>query len=230
MKKKIKLVFFDMEGPIFDPEVVEETGNVAASVWSLMARHLKPKAQAEEEATKVKWNKGLYKNYFEWCEDTLFIYKKYGFDADFFYKVINKIKYIPGAKATIAELRRRGYVIAMITGGFKNLADRAIFDLGIHHVYAAAELFFHAKTKKLVSWNLLPSDYHRKVDFMKTMMKEHGLSPKECAFIGDGVNDIPLAKQVGLSIAFNGRKELQKVATYSINQKKKDLRAVLKYL
>ena len=55
---------------------------------------------------------------------------------------------------------------------------------------------------------------------MKLIMKEHRLSPEECAFVGDGKNNIYLAKEVGTSICFNGAKELQRVTTYSINQPK----------
>ena len=49
--------------------------------------------------------------------------------------------------------------------------------------------------------------------------------------LGDGKNDVPFAKAVGLSISFNGPPVLQKVSTFSINQKKdkEDLRAILKY-
>jgi len=220
-----------MEGPIFESGRTEALPNVSASLWSALAQHLGPEAEAEEEKTRIKWSKGgEYKNYFEWCEETLFIYKKYGLEADFFNNIISKTPFVPGTKETISELRKRGYSIALISGGFKNLANRAITELGIHHVFAAAELFFDDKTKKLTSWNLLPSDYKRKVDFMRMMIEEHGLSAKDCAFIGDGVNDIYLAKEVGLSIAFNARKELQEAATHSINQKEKNLRAVLEYL
>ena len=53
---------------------------------------------------------------------------------------------------------------------------------------------------------------------MELIIKEHGLKKEECAFVGDGKNDIFLAKEVGLSKAFNGPKELQEACTHSINQ------------
>ena len=66
---------------------------------------------------------------------------------------------------------------------------------------------------------------------MKLIIKEHGLHMDESGFIGDGKNDIPLAKAVGLSIAFNASKELQEVSTHRINQPKgqEDFRAILRY-
>ena len=81
-------------------------------------------------------------------------------------------------------------------------------------------------------WNLLPSDYEGKLDFMKLIMKEHGLKADECAFVGDGKNDIPLAQAVGISIAFNGPEELQNVCTHAVNQPqaRENFRDVLKFL
>ena len=227
---KIKLVFFDMEGNIFEPGVVATKMGVASSIWTVIAQHLGPKAAAEEEATKDKWGKHQYANYVEWMEDTIRVHQKYGLTESFFNNIVNNVKYIKGVEQTIKELRKRGYIIAIISGGFKNLADRAIRDLGVHHTFAACEYFFDRKTKKLASWNLMPCDYHGKVDFMRLLIKEHGLTPEQCAFVGDGVNDIPLAKECCISIAFNGRKELQDVTTYSVSQKVKDLRGILKYL
>jgi len=229
-KCKIKMVFFDMEGQIFEPGVVAYKKGIASSVWTVIAQHLGPKALAEEEITHDKWGAGKYSSYVEWMEDTIRLHQKYGLTKNFFNNIINKVKYINGAKETVQELRKRGYIVAVISGGFKNLADRAIVDLGIHHVFAACEYFFDKKTKKLASWNLMPCDYHGKVDFMRLLIKEHGLKAEQCAFVGDGVNDISLAKECCISIAFNGRKELQDVTTYAVNQKVKDLRGILKYL
>jgi phosphoserine phosphatase len=78
---------------------------------------------------------------------------------------------------------------------------------------------------------MIPCDYEGKVDFMRLLMREYGLKPEDCAFVCEGENDIPLAKEVGLSIAFNGAPALQSVATHSINQPegKKDLKAILKF-
>lgn len=141
----------------------------------------------------------------------------------------NQVQYINGTKETFESLKQKGFIVAVITGSFKNLANRAIRDLKIDHTFAACEYFFDDKTEELSHYNLLPCDYEGKVDFMRLLMREHGLKKEECAFVGDGVNDIPLAREVGLSVAFNAREELQKVCTHVINQKEKDLRAVLQF-
>lgn len=228
-KDKIKLIFFDMEGVIFESGIIEERKDVAASVWTALGNSLGKECRKKEDEGKIMWAEGKFNNYIEWCEWTLKLFQKHNLTMKHFYDVINKVKYIDGAKETFKELKKKGYKTVIISGGLKNLANRAIRDLDIDTTFAAVEYFFDDKTEKLVSWNILPTDYEGKIDFLRLMMREYKLHPQECAFIGDGVNDIPLAKEVGLSVAFNARKELQEVATYSINQKRKNLKAILKY-
>lgn len=230
MKPKIKMIFFDMEGTIFKKTFKDSRGYTSPSAWTLLAKHLGPKAWEEEEWTKEKWNNGQYPGYVAWMADTIRIHKKYGLKKDFFEKVMDSIKYHKGVKEVFRKLKEKKYETALISGGFKAQANRAQVDLKINHAFAACEYFWDKKGN-LVHWNLLPSDYKGKLDFMKLIMQEHGLSKEECAFVGDGRNDVPFAKAVGLSIAFNGAPELQKACTYSINQSrgKEDFRAVLKY-
>jgi len=212
-KPKIKLVFFDMDGTIFNNGITDSFGHSAPSTWTILAKHLGEKALEEEEETKVKWTNKEYKGYLDWMEDTIRIHKKYGLTKDFFYKVINSIPYYKGVKETMRVLKKKGIKLALVTGSFKELGDRIIKDLGFVHVFASCEYFFDEKGK-LVNWNLLPCDYGGKVEFMRLVMQEHGFTVNECAFVGDGVNDIPLAQFVRTSICFNGEKELQEVATY----------------
>jgi phosphoserine phosphatase len=227
----IKLIFFDMEGTIFRKIYKDSKGDTAPSAWSLIAEHLGPDAHREEDATKDKWNRKEYAGYVEWMEDTIQIHKKYGLTKQFFEDVMKRIQYYPGVKETFEELRSRGVKTALVSGGFKAQADRAVKDLKLNHAFAACE-YLWGDDGELVHWNLLPCDYEGKLDFMKLIMKEHGGAPDDCAFVGDGRNDIPFAKAMGLSIAFNGAKELQEVCTHSVNQEegKEDFRAVLEFL
>ncbi|MFH1433245.1 MAG: HAD-IB family phosphatase [archaeon] len=228
---KIKLVFFDMEGTIFRKVVRNSFGNTAPSAWSLIGKSLGALAHDEEEMTKKRWTSGQYAGYVEWMEDTIRIYQKYGLLREQFEKVMSSIEYHPGVFETFIELRKRGIRTALISGGFKAQADRAQKDLKINHAFAACELFWD-KDGNLLHWNLLPSDYEGKIDFMKLIMKEHGLKKSECAFVGDGKNDVALAKVAGISIAFNGDEMLVKASTHSIEQPEgeEDFLEILKFI
>ncbi|MFH1425441.1 MAG: HAD-IB family phosphatase [archaeon] len=226
-----KMIFFDMDGTLIDNTLRDSSGDTAPSTWTLIAQHIGEEALKEEEQTKIKWTNKGYKNYIEWMDKTAKIHKKYGLDKDFFYKIINSIKYFPGVEETMKTLHANKIPLVLITGSFKELGDKIIKELGFKHVFASIEYFWD-ENGKLLTWNLLPADYLGKVAFMELMMKEHNLTKEDCAFIGDGRNDISLAKAVGTSIAFNGAKELQDISTFSINQPEgqKDFRAILPLL
>lgn len=227
---EIRLIFFDMEGTIFKKTVRNSYGNTAPSAWSLLAKHLGEKAHADEEETKKKWTQGLYAGYVEWMEDTIRMYQKYGLRRNFFDKVMSSIEYHRGVFETFDALRKKGIRTVLISGGFKAQADRAQKDLKIDHAFSACELFWNDEGQ-LLHWNLLPCDYEGKIDFMNLIIKEHGLCKDECAFVGDGKNDVALAKEAGMSICFNGDEALSKVATHSIKQGcgREDFLAILKY-
>lgn len=220
-----------MEGTIFKKHYKNSKGYTAPSAWTLIAEHLGAKALEEEEKTKDKWNNKEYAGYVEWMEDTIRIHKKYGLNKRTYNQIMKSVKYHNGVKEVFRILIKNNIRTALISGGFKSQANRAQKDLKINHAFIACEYLWDEKGN-LIHWNLLPADYEGKVDFMQLIMKEHGLKLKDCAFVGDGRNDIPFAQAVGTSIAFNGAKELQKVSTYSINQSegKEDFRAILSLL
>jgi phosphoserine phosphatase len=225
----IKLIFFDMEGTIFRKVLSDNSQH--KSMWTGIAQALGKKALNDEEKTLEKWNAGKYAGYVEWCEDSIRVHVKHGITKGLFEKVIASYDYFPGVKEVFAELKKKGMRTALISGGFKAMADKAQRELKIDHSLCACEYLWDGKGN-LAYWNILPCDYEGKVDFMKLIMKEHGFSKEECAFVGDGKNDVHLAKAVGLSIAFNAAAELQKAATFSIKQPvgKEDFREILKYL
>lgn len=229
-EKKIKLIFFDMEGTLFKKMIPFSKGNTCPSAWTVIAKELGEEAHAEEEATKDKWNNKEYAGYVEWMEDTIRFYKRYGLKKELFDRIMAAVEYHEGVQEVFEELKKRGYKTALLSGGFKANADRAQKDLKIDHSFAACE-FFWDEDGKLVHWNLLPCDYEGKVAFVKLIMEEQGLKPEDCAFVGDGINDVHISKEVGTGISFNGHPELQKVSTHIINQPKgeEDFRAVLEY-
>lgn len=114
----------------------------------------------------------------------------------------------------------------MISGGFKELADLTQRKLKIDHAYSACEYFFD-KNGSVEHFNLLPTDEEGKLVFMKHLASEYNSELENCIFIGDGKNDVFIAKNVGTSIAFNAQKELKDVATFIVDQESPDLSAII---
>ena len=228
---KIKIIFFDMEGTIFKKAVPTEKTRVPPSAWYVIAEKLGPEALKEEELTQERWLKRKYLNYLEWMEKTILIHRKFKLTNKLFCDILDNIDYTPGVQETFAIINKVGTPTCLISGGFKYQADKAIKELKIKHSFIGCEYFWDTNGL-LEHWCLVPSDSKGKVGFMKLLCKEYGLKQNECAFIGDGDNDIPLAKAVRISIAFNASEKLSECSTYSINQgpDKEDFRAILQYI
>lgn len=222
-----RIIFFDLEGTLFLKEYRLDNGLVAPSAWTLLAECLGPDCLTEEEATKARWTRNEYPGYVEWMRDTIRIHQKYGLKQDLFEEVLKRVPFTPHVHEVLAELKQYA-VTALITGGFKALADRAQRELKIDHALSACEYFFDEKTREIEHFNLLPSDEVGKVDLMRLIAKEHGADLSDCVFVGDGKNDIGAVQAVGFSIAFNAQQELKEYSTVVIDQPrgKEDFRAV----
>jgi len=126
------------------------------------------------------------------------------------------------------ELKKRGYRTALITGSFKAAAEKAQELLGLERIIAHCELIFD-ESGKIRKWELIPCDYEGKVSYFQKLAAESNLRLAECIYVGDEVNDTPIFRKAGLSIAFNCQKEEVKGAAH-ITIEKKDLREILQHL
>ncbi|MCI5134021.1 MAG: HAD family hydrolase [Candidatus Electrothrix sp. AW2] len=217
----IQLLFFDMEGTIFTKQQVklrpDELHHDHHSLWSRLMYELGPSALADNEKTVLKWEAGGYRSYLDWIDECLDIFKKHGLTKHIFDKALDSIPYNPGVSETFQSLHQQGIKTAIVSGGFIEQARRAQQDLKITHAYAAADLFWD-QDKILKHWNIFPSDFEGKVEFMRLLMKEYQLSRQDCAFIGDGKNDVFIAQEVGKSFAYQAHPDLRAVATYPIEE------------
>jgi phosphoserine phosphatase len=222
---KPKIVFFDMDGVLFDVGYFEHGKNVSASSWKILADAIG--AGKDEDALKEKWKNNELKHSIHWIDETVKIYKKHGLTEKKYKEVIGSIKVMPGARETVAALKKRGYLTAVITGSFKEGAYRAKRELGVDFIVAACELIFDDKGN-LADHIALPCDYNGKVKFFDAIIAGLGIKPEEAAMVGDGVNDVAIAKEAGFSIAFNARDELKDYCDAIVD--KKDLREILRLL
>lgn len=222
------IVFLDLEGTIFLKERRLDNGKVAPSAWTVLAERLGKECLREEEETKDCWLRGEYPGYVEWMRDTIRIHQKYGLTRKVFEEVVNGVEFTPGVHEAVSELKNCGVITAIVSGGLKALADRAQRELKVDHALSGCEYFFNHMTGVIEHFNLLPSDEQGKVGFVRLIAKEHGIDLRDCAFVGDGKNDVNLAKSVGFSLAFNAQPELQAVVSRAINQAEgeEDFRAV----
>ena len=212
-----KLLVFDVEGTLFKTKIKLPGTQLNSTIWQSIAHALGPDAVSEEVATHHKWLDNQYDSYIDWMKDTIRIHRKYGLTRHVFEEIIATAEYNDGVSKTLASIDRDMFEPVLVTGGFAELAFRVNRDFGFTHTFAACSYLFSPEDR-LAAFNLLPCDFEGKIDFIKLMLREHKLGKEDWIFVGDGMNDAPIAKEAPLSIGFRPHPKLEKVADYSIKR------------
>jgi phosphoserine phosphatase len=223
---------FDLEGTL---SLITKAYYKYPSVWPALAERLGPDCWKEENDLTDKWNAQLKDpklqprmTYVEYMDRTIRLHQKYSLTEQLFAEVLNGIPWIDGIEETFTELSRHGHIIAIITGGFVNQAERVPGRQHVNYIRGACTYHFDS-SGRLARWDLKEYDVQGKVAVINELCAKHGLDPKkDTMHVGDGKNDVYIAKAVGRSIALNAMPELREVATHVIDAT--DLRAILPYL
>lgn len=214
----IRLLAIDLEGTLLSGkprDLAAAPGNHSIGMWPLVVNELGPAAIEEDRRLASEWDGGRFSSYVEWCHASLNSMREHGLTQELFERALAMFSINEGAETLIAEMNRRHIPTIIISGGFYQQARKVQALLRVTHSYAAADLIWKADGS-LDYWNLWPTDYHGKTAFLGLMAEAYHITLRECAFIGDGANDVPIASEVGISFAYQANRRLREVATYSV--------------
>ncbi len=139
-------------------------------------------------------------------------------------KICRSLPYMPGAKETIKELKKRGYKVAVFSGGFRNATSYAKEILNFDADFANV---LHSKNGYLTG--LVGGDMmfdFSKGDMLKRLQTLLGIKEEDTVVVGDGANDRSMFKYAKTKIAFLAKEILKKEANVIIEEK--DLTKILK--
>jgi len=203
-RRSKRLVVFDMDSTLIQGEVIDEMAALCGKkeeVSALTKRAMEGEMDFQESILRrVSLLKGLTRK-----------------DLDYVY---SEIKFSPGAERLVKVLKRLGYRIAIISGGFTYFVERLKNELGIHYAYAnALELDGDTVTGRLTG---LIVDGRRKADLLELLAQQEGVLLDQVIAIGDGANDLQMLKKAGLGIAFNAKPFTKAMVGTSITHKSMD--------
>lgn len=113
-----------------------------------------------------------------------------------------------GGEHLIQFLKQKKIKIALVSGGFTFFVNKLQQQLALDTVLANE---LEIKDKKLtgkVTGAVI--DAQAKADFLKSLCQKHQLNLKNTIAIGDGVNDLLMMEEAGLSIAFHAKEAVRK--------------------
>lgn len=129
--------------------------------------------------------------------------------------VRDELRLTPGARTLVRTLKRLGYAVGVVSGGFTLLTDRFVAELGLD--FAAAnqlEVVGGRLTGQLVGQLI---DRSGKAAALRRFAAEFGVPLSQTVAIGDGANDIDMLRAAGLGIAFNAKPALRDSAEVAVN-------------
>ncbi|MHB8827156.1 MAG: phosphoserine phosphatase SerB [Acidimicrobiales bacterium] len=126
-----------------------------------------------------------------------------GMSASVLDDVRAKLRLTPGARTLLRTLSRLGYVAAVVSGGFVEVLEPLLAELGVPYLAAnRLEIVDGVLTGRLVGDIV---DRAGKAAALERFAADVGVPLEQTVAVGDGANDIDMISVAGLGIAFNAK-------------------------
>jgi phosphoserine phosphatase len=137
-----------------------------------------------------------------------------GTPADAIGRVRDRLRLTPGARTFVRTLRRLGYQVALVSGGFDCIVAGLAADLDVrHHRANRLEIVDGALTGQLVGDVV---DRAGKARVLREIAAEHDIALEQTVAVGDGANDLDMLAAAGLGIAFNAKPVVREAADTAV--------------
>ena len=138
-----------------------------------------------------------------------------GLPAEVLDEVADDVELTPGARTTIRTLRRLGYHVGVVSGGFRQVIQPLADDLMLDFVAANVLEVVDGKLTGRVIGEIV--DRAGKAKALRDFASQAGVPMAQTVAVGDGANDIDMLSAAGLGIAFNAKPALREVADASLS-------------
>jgi phosphoserine phosphatase len=138
-----------------------------------------------------------------------------GLPAEVLDEVAEAVELTPGARTTIRTLRRLGYHVGVVSGGFRQVIEPLAHELMLDFVAANELEVVDGKLTGRVIGQIV--DRAGKAKALRDFADQVGVPMAQTVAVGDGANDIDMLAAAGLGVAFNAKPALREVADASLS-------------
>lgn len=194
-----RLICFDMDSTLIETEVIDELAmrnGVGDQVKAITESAMRGEIDFKESFTqRVSLLKGL--------------------DESVMKEIADNLPITEGVDRLMYVLKKYGYKIAILSGGFTYFAQTLQKKYGIDYVYANELEFVDGKLTGRYLGDVV--DGKRKAELLRLIAQVEKVDIAQTIAVGDGANDLPMLSIAGLGIAFHAKPKVATNAQQSIN-------------
>lgn len=129
--------------------------------------------------------------------------------------IAQNLSFSLGAKRLISRLRRAGYHVVLVSGGFTYFANYVKNYLGIDEVFANELDIQNGKITGNITTPIVNGA--KKAEILQQTATRLGIDLSQTVAVGDGANDVPMLQLADIGIAYRAKPIVQQQADFAIN-------------
>ena len=194
------LVIFDVEGVLLNAEYLPVLAKLMGlekekEIWDITIKGI---------SGEINWEEGLKQR----------VHALRGIDYNRAYEIAQSLEIMPGAKQLCSFLKKSGWKLVAVSGGFTIITDRLVEDLELDRIFSNNLIF---KDNKLHDVEIsVTSDKSLSV---KSYIQNGGFTKEEVIVVVDGANDLKLFNLSSFTVGFCPVDIVRKKADVVIDRK-----------
>lgn len=194
-----RLICFDMDSTLIKTEVIDE---------------LAERAGVGDKVKKI--TEAAMRGEIDFCES----FKQRcallnGLDASVMQDIAENLPITEGADRLMRILKKIGFKIAILSGGFTYFGNFLKQKYNIDYVYANELEIVDGKLTGNYIGDIV--DGKRKAELLRLIAQVENVDIRQTVAVGDGANDLPMISIAGLGIAFHAKPKVKENAKQSIS-------------
>jgi phosphoserine phosphatase len=177
------LVVFDVEGVLLNAEYLPALAQVMGpqkekEIWDITKQGIRG---------EINWEEGLIKR----------VHALRGIRYDDAKKIGENLQIMPGAVELCQALKRSGWKLIAVSGGFTMITDRLKETLGLDRIFSNELIFYNGLLHDVVV-----SVTSNKAAAINDVLLKWGVRKEDTVVVVDGANDLKLFDLAGFSVGF----------------------------